>query len=80
MGTADRSARVFANPEFAQEVVQAIEERCAARNAGLDLYCLMPDHCHLIIQIMTTGLVDVIADVKSRTTRVWWAHGNTGPL
>ncbi|MGH2533571.1 MAG: REP-associated tyrosine transposase [Thermomicrobiales bacterium] len=80
IGTENREARVFAEPELARSVVAAIAERCAARDAGVDLCCLMPDHCHLIIQIKTTGLVDVIGDVKSRTTRVWWAHGNTGSL
>ncbi|MGH2535381.1 MAG: REP-associated tyrosine transposase [Thermomicrobiales bacterium] len=80
LGTIDREARVFADRALAGAVVAAIEERCAARDAGLDLCCLMPDHCHMVIQIKTTGLIDVMGDVKSRTTRIWWTHGGAGPL
>jgi putative transposase len=80
IGTADRSARVFTDSNLADAIVVAIEERCRARGAGLDLYCLMPDHCHLMIQITTPGLIDILSDIKSRRTRVWWAQGNTGPL
>ena len=47
---------------------------------SLDLYCLMPDHAHLLIQITGISLVDVIRDIKSRSTRLWWAHGGVGTL
>jgi REP element-mobilizing transposase RayT len=77
IGTASRGA-VFADHVLARAVVGAIVERCAARGAGLPVYCLMPDHLHLLVQVGDTGLVEVVGDVKSRTTRVWWAHGGAG--
>jgi REP element-mobilizing transposase RayT len=80
VGTRDRSAGVFANAELARAVVEAIEERCRVRGTRLEVYCLMPDHCHLVVQIVGANLVDVIGDVKSRTTRVWWGYGGTGAL
>jgi REP element-mobilizing transposase RayT len=81
IGTANR-APVFANLALGTDVGAMIEERCAKRGAVLDAYCLMPDHAHCIIQVTTqgAGLVDVIRDVKSCSTRVWWRHGGTGPM
>lgn len=48
----------------------------------LDAYCLMPDHAHCIVQIRThrTGIVDVVREFKSCTTRVWWKHGGQGQM
>jgi REP element-mobilizing transposase RayT len=80
IGTQNRADQVFTNQEVARAVARTIETRCAARGAGLDLYCLMPDHCHLIIQVRSTGLIDIIGDVKSCTTRAWWNQGNRGRL
>jgi REP element-mobilizing transposase RayT len=80
IGTADRSAKTFADATLARAVVAEIEERWNTRGAGLDVYCLMQDHCHLIVHARDTNLVDVIGDVKSRTTRIWWTHGGAGML
>ncbi len=40
----------------------------------------MPDHLHLLVQIRSVGLVDVVWDLKSRSTRLWWQHGGSGTL
>ena len=48
-------------------------------DVGLDLYCFIPDHAHLLIQIKSTSLIDYYV-MKSRTTRAWWADGDVGPL
>ena len=46
----------------------------------MELFCLMPDHLHLLLRVGQAGLVEVVGDVKSRTTREWWAHGGGGAL
>ena len=79
IGTHERGA-FFVDADLARIVANVILDRCAARGAVLDAYCLMPDHAHLLLQITTCGLVDVIGDVKSNATRAWWRHGGTGPL
>ena len=79
IATVDR-VRAFAVPAFGGLIAAIFEEQADALEVGLDLYCLMPDHAHMLIQIKTTSLVDYIRDVKSRTTREWWTDGGTGPL
>jgi putative transposase len=79
IATAERIP-AFADPIFGGLVAAIFEERAVAMDVGLDLYCFMPDHVHLLVQIKTAGLVDYIRDVKSRTTREWWSFGGTGPL
>ncbi len=79
IGTARRTP-VFGDHDLARAVVVAMAERCATRGASLEVYCLMPDHAHLVVKIGGAELVEVIGDVKSRTTRVWWAHGGAGAL
>jgi hypothetical protein len=48
--------------------------------ALLDASCLVPDHAHLVLQITGAGLVDVIRDLKTRSTRLWWQYGGAGSL
>lgn len=79
IGTAGR-ASVFANEDIARAMAALMEERCVLGGVALDAYCLMPDHGHLLIQVTTGNLVDVIRDIKSRSTRLWWRHGGRGAL
>lgn len=70
----------FLDAGLATAVAGLIEERCAALGAALGAYCLMPDHGHLVLSVGTTGLIDIVRDVKSRSTRLWWHHGGAGSL
>ena len=79
IGTHQR-ASVFTDHALARKVTTTIIARCTARGAVLGAFCLMPDHAHLLIQIAQASLVDVISDLKSNTTRLWWQHGGHGPL
>lgn len=74
--------RAFENPAFAAEVAALVGERGRTLNVDLYLWCLMPDHTHLIVGMRTggTGLVDVLQDVKGRSTWLWQAHGGAGSL
>jgi REP element-mobilizing transposase RayT len=71
---------VFADERLSSDVAATIRARCTARGAVLDVYCLMPDHAHLLLQVTATGLVDIVGDLKSCATRTWWLHGGVGPL
>ncbi len=79
IGTAGRVA-AFADPALARAVATLLDDRCTAIGSTLGVYCLMPDHVHLLVQITAGNLIDVVRDAKSRTTRLWWQHGGTGPL
>ncbi len=79
IGTHDRAA-VFIDHDLGAAVASILRSRVKARDAVLDAFCLMPDHAHVIVQIVKTGLADVIGDAKSCSTRAWWQHGGSGPL
>lgn len=79
IGTAGRVA-AFADPALARAVATLLDDRCTAIGSTLGVYCLMPDHVHLLVQITAGNLIDVVRDAKSRTTRLWWQHGGVGPL
>jgi REP element-mobilizing transposase RayT len=70
----------FRNAGFAKAFLNLAQERCDAAGAGLLLVCLMPDHVHHILQIGDVGLLDIVRDLKSRSTRLWWQHGGSGTL
>lgn len=72
----------FADPIFAAAFAALLVERCRVLDAGLHLWCLMPDHAHVIVEVRTggVGLIGLMQDVKGRSTRLWWAHGGAGSL
>jgi REP element-mobilizing transposase RayT len=69
-----------AYPPLAAALLESIRDRITYYDARLHLCCLMPDHTHLIVQIATKSLIDVVRDLKSVTTRIAWQHGNSGAL
>ncbi len=62
---------VFQDQEMAAVVVDALYFQCAKAEATLFLYCVMPDHLHLVVGIQEVDLISIIRDVKSWTTHVW---------
>ena len=80
IGVNDRSAKPFSDSIIAEAVVGTLVARLKSLKLGLDAYCLMPDHLHLVIQLTVGDLVTAIGDVKSNTTRTWWKHGGNGSL
>ena len=70
----------FHDITFADAFITLLRERITAANADLLLACLMPDHVHLIVQIGDVSLVDIVRDLKSRSTRLWWTHGENGTV
>ena len=57
---------------IAETVIESIAFQCAKAKADLLLYCVMPDHVHLVAGIGEKGdLVSIIHDFKSYTTNRW---------
>ena len=86
----------FADPELAQEVVEALLWRrlhCQWRLFG---YCLMPDHLHFVVRLPDTdaphrnhgargsgpvGILEQARDFKKfTTTHLWRPRSGAGPL
>ena len=71
----DRRSRPFANSTLAADVVATIDSYVSREKLTVFAGCLMPDHLHLVIATHDQNLIDVVAAIKSITTRVWWKHG-----
>ncbi len=80
IGAKDRPVRPFADEMLAQSIIALLDNRGRRSGVTLHLYCLMPDHLHLIMQMASGNLIDVVSELKSATTRVWWSHGGRGRL
>jgi putative transposase len=62
---------VFTDPEMATVVIDALRFQCSKARADLLLYCVMPDHVHLVVTITEIDLISILRDIKSWTTHVW---------
>ena len=62
---------VFADPVMADIAVDAIRFQCAKASTDLLLYCVMPDHVHLVVTIGDMDLISIVRDFKSWTTHRW---------
>jgi REP element-mobilizing transposase RayT len=40
----------------------------------------MPDHLHLLVEIRSIALVDLMRRTKSSSTKLWWRQGGHGQL
>ena len=69
---------VFADQSFGGLVAAIIEESSEPLGIEVDLYCLLPDHAHVLLRVVSGSVVDYVRDLKSLSTRAWWAHGGTG--
>ncbi|MBX3071244.1 MAG: transposase [Thermomicrobiales bacterium] len=80
IGAADRSSRPFANAELASRICDWLEAQSSADGTRILVYCLMPDHLHIVYQVEDGNAISVIGKMKSLTTRMWWEAGGTGRL
>jgi putative transposase len=76
----DRMSRPFSNYQLASEVLQCFVNDAPSRGAVLHLGVVLPDHAHLIAEIASGHLVDLMRDLKTHTTRLWWGRGGNGAL
>ena len=49
IGAADRPARPFANAALSEDIITLLDKRCLRSGMTLHLYCLMPNHLHLVV-------------------------------
>ena len=57
--------------DFGQRQLASFLKGCAICGAVPYLVCLMPDHMHMLVEIRSVGLVDLIRRTKSFSTRLW---------
>ena len=71
---------VFTMAERNQALVQQIECLHNDGIAGIYLYCIMPDHVHLVVNPGPQGLSQAVRLLKGRFTAWWRTHGDGQPL
>ena len=79
-GTRDRRQRPLGNPTVAAAVLGCFVEDATHYGARLHLAAIMPDHAHLILEIADGSLLEVVRNLKSRSTRAAWEQGHVGAL
>ncbi len=71
VGTRGRQP-VLVDPWMAETIVESITFQCAKAKADLLIYCVMPEHVHVVISIGEEGdLISILHDFKSFTTNRW---------
>jgi REP element-mobilizing transposase RayT len=70
----------FRDPEMAATVVESIEFQCRKTKSDLLLYCVMPDHVHLVISIGESDLISILQAFKSYTSHQWTKRTGRKPL
>jgi putative transposase len=71
---------VFADPDWAEKIIESITFQCSRNGADLLTYCVMPDHVHLAIQINGTNLITILKRFKSWTGHLWKDRTGESPL
>lgn len=64
IGTCNRYP-LLSEPDLAEFVVQTLVDRSARSGIDLLLYCVMPDHIHLVVAVHTGDLISYVGAVKS---------------
>ncbi len=74
-----RNGSPFHNIAFGQDIIRSFIHACERDDEAIvHLVCIMPDHLHALIEVRSKGLVEVVGQAKSITTRIWWASGGKG--
>ena len=63
----------LSNAATCANVIDSLSFSCQRGKADLLLYCLMPDHAHVLITVGGDDLIAIMRNVKSWTTRMWAA-------
>ncbi len=72
---------VFSHQALAEDFVTLLRTVCKEDGVPLYAYCIMPDHAHFLLSASeTSGIIEFIREVKSRSTKLAWQHGYKGSI
>lgn len=74
--------KLFCNPKLNSEILNCLRQEKIEKGMVIYAYCLMPDHLHLLISPLKSGIniSKFVGNFKSKTTRIAWKHGLKGKL
>jgi REP element-mobilizing transposase RayT len=78
--TPERLDPPFTDIDLGRHMLRFLEKGFHERDSVPHLLCLMPDHLHVLVEIRSVGLEDLIARIKSFSTQIWWGRGGSGTL
>jgi REP element-mobilizing transposase RayT len=70
----------FLDTDFGKKRLASFLRGYSICDAVPHLICLTPDHMHLLIEVRSVGLVDLMRRTKSYSTQLWWKRGGYGAL
>jgi REP element-mobilizing transposase RayT len=79
---AEFGRQVFINPDFNFQCVDYIKEERARLGHAVYVYCLMPEHLHLLSSPLESSIpvTEYMGGLISKITRLSWGYGFTGKL
>jgi REP element-mobilizing transposase RayT len=77
---AHQNGSPFLDVAFGQQQLESFLKGCSICGAIPHVICIMPDHMHLLVEVRSVGLVDLMQRTKSFSTRLWWKYGKQGQL
>jgi putative transposase len=77
-----RESSPFVTPELNDAVIAVLREERQRLDIDLYVYCLMPDHLHILIGPRKDGcsVLSFVNQFKGKSTHVSWSHGCKGKL
>jgi len=74
--------RVFIQETFNRQVIECIKKERERVGHAVYVYCLMPDHLHLLSSPLESGIsvTQFIGGLSSKITQLSWKHGFYGKL
>ena len=75
-------APYFLGEDLNKQIILCLKEERERMKCGIYVYCLMPDHLHLLCGTNDQGIsvLDFINQFKGKSTRIGWKYEIKGPL
>ena len=73
--------RIFCDERLASDFVALVKTLSLEHDVPLYAYCIMPDHAHFLLSASENkGIVDFVAELKGRCTKIARQHGYRGTI
>ncbi len=79
---AKEKRQVFTDRDFCEEIIRIIGQEKKRSGFAVYVYCIMPEHMHLLCSPLETGLTvsQFVGGLSSKITRLSWDYGFSGKL
>ncbi|CAN5533350.1 hypothetical protein BH23CHL5_BH23CHL5_19700 [soil metagenome] len=73
-------ARPLADASRARAVATSLESWNTHTGDSVHLFCIMPDHAHVLLEVHDRDQLSLVKSIKLTTTNAWWKAGGQGRL